>query len=150
MFCKKGILRSFTKLTGKHLCQRLFFNKIETLAQVFSCGFCEISKNTIFQRTPLVAAGMILIDLQKAIDTIKHEILLKKLKAIGFSDKCIRQFQPHLCERIFFTEIENQLSDYGKVSCGLPQGSIIGPLLFFPYVKEMLQACRIKSSFMYQ
>ena len=90
MFCKKGILRSFTKLTGKHLCQRLFFNKIETLAQVFSCGFREISKNTIFHRTPLVAAGMILIDLQKAIDTIKHEILLKKLKAIGFSDKCIR------------------------------------------------------------
>ena len=91
MFCKKGILRSFTKkFTGKHLCQRLFFNKIETQAQVFSCEFCEISKNTIFYKTPLMAVGMILIDLQKAIDTIKHEILLKKLKAIGFSDKCIR------------------------------------------------------------
>ena len=37
-----------------------------------------------------MAVGMILIDLQKTIDTIKHEILLKKLKAIGFSDKCIR------------------------------------------------------------
>ena len=65
---RKGVLRNFAKLTGKHLCQSLFFNKVaglrpatllkkETLAQVFSCEFCEISKNTFFQRTPLVAAS---------------------------------------------------------------------------------------------
>ena len=57
VFCKKCVLRNFTKLTGKHLCQSLFFNKVagacnfiekETLAQVFSCEFCEISKNTFF------------------------------------------------------------------------------------------------------
>ena len=49
VFCKKGVLRFFPKFTGKHLCQSLFFNKVvkkETLAQVFSCEFCEISKNT--------------------------------------------------------------------------------------------------------
>ena len=48
VFCKKDVLRNFTKFTGKHLCQSLFFNKIvglETLAQVFSCEFCEMSKN---------------------------------------------------------------------------------------------------------
>ena len=45
VFCKKGVLRSFAKFTGKHFCQSLFFKK-ETLAQVFSCEFCEISKNT--------------------------------------------------------------------------------------------------------
>ena len=48
---KKGNLRNFAKFTGKHLCQRLFFNKIikkESLAQMFSCGFCKISKNTFF------------------------------------------------------------------------------------------------------
>ena len=50
----KGVLRNFTTLTGKHLCQSLFFNKFaafikkETLAQVFSCQCCEISKNTFF------------------------------------------------------------------------------------------------------
>ena len=44
---KKGVLRNFTKFTGKHLCQRLFIKK-ETLAQVFSCVFCAISKNTFF------------------------------------------------------------------------------------------------------
>ena len=46
---KKGVLRNFTKFTEKDLRQRLFFNiKKETLAQVFSCGFCEIPKNTFF------------------------------------------------------------------------------------------------------
>ena len=54
-----GVLRNFAKFTGKHLCQSLFFNKVaglrpatllkkEALAQVFSCEFCEISKNTFF------------------------------------------------------------------------------------------------------
>ena len=44
---KKTVLRNFTKFTGKHLCQCLFFNKV-TLVQVFCCEFCEISKNTFF------------------------------------------------------------------------------------------------------
>ena len=66
VFCKKGALINFTKLTGKHLCQSLFFNKVaeacnfikkETLAQVFSCESCEISKNTLSYRTALVAAS---------------------------------------------------------------------------------------------
>ena len=58
---KNDFLRNFAKFTGKHLCQSLFFNnglrpatllKKETLAQVFSCEFCEISKNTFLQNTP--------------------------------------------------------------------------------------------------
>ena len=85
---------------------------------------------------------MILIDLQKAFDTINHEILLKKLVAIGFSDKCMRWFWSYLYERIFFTETENRLSEFGKVSCGVPQGSILGPLLFLIYVNDMPQAVK--------
>ena len=51
---KKGVLINFTKFTGKHLRQSVFFNKVagiiknETLAQVFSCEFCETYKNTFF------------------------------------------------------------------------------------------------------
>ena len=46
---KKRVLRNFAKFTGKHLCQSLFFNKVAgTVAQVFSCKFCEISKNKFF------------------------------------------------------------------------------------------------------
>ena len=46
MFCKKVILRNFAKLTGKHLCQRLFFNKVAGTG--FPVNFCEIFKNTFF------------------------------------------------------------------------------------------------------
>ena len=90
----------------------------------------------------MILTGMILIDLQKSFDTINYEILLKKLEAIGFSNKCIRWFRSYLYERIFFIETENQLSDYGEVSCGVPQGSILGPLLLLVYVNDMPQAVK--------
>ena len=64
---KKGVLRNFAKFSGKYLCQSLFFHKItglrpatllkKTLAQVFSCDFCKISKNTFYYRTPLMATS---------------------------------------------------------------------------------------------
>ena len=54
---KKGALRNFAKFTGKHLCQRLFFNKVAgrrtwNLCHRFSCEFCEICENIYFNRTP--------------------------------------------------------------------------------------------------
>ena len=68
VFCKKGALRNFAKITGKHLCQSLFLNKVareaynlsekKTLVQVFSCEFCEISRNTFSYRTPTAAASV--------------------------------------------------------------------------------------------
>ena len=56
----KKVARNVMKFTGKHLCQRLSFRcrPKKTLAQVFSCAFCEISKNTFSYRTPLVAASV--------------------------------------------------------------------------------------------
>ena len=68
VFFKKGFLRNFAKFTWKHLCQSLFFQKScrpqaynfiqkETLELVFSCGFCEISKNILSYRTPLLVAS---------------------------------------------------------------------------------------------
>ena len=67
VFCQKGVLKNFPKFTGKHLCPDLFFIKVagsagnfikkETLAQVFSCKFYEISKKTFFYWTPRVAVS---------------------------------------------------------------------------------------------
>ena len=83
--------------------------------------------------------GMILIDLQKAFDTIDHEILLQKLKAIKFSESTITWFKSYLSESIFLVNIENKLSDFGEISSGVPQRSILGPLLFLIYVNDMPQ-----------
>ena len=87
-----------------------------------------------------LSTGMILIDLRKAFDTIDHEILLQKLKAIKFSESTIKWFKSYLSEMIFLVNIENKLSDFGEISCGIPQGSILGSLLFLIYINNMLQA----------
>ena len=54
----------------------------------------------------------------------------------------MRWFQSYLCERIFFIEIENQLSDHEKVPCGVTQGFFLGPLLFLVYVNDILQTVK--------
>ena len=57
VFLKKLVLKNFAKFTGKHLCLSIFFNKKDTMAQVFSGEFCETFKNTFFHGTPPVAAS---------------------------------------------------------------------------------------------
>ena len=70
--------------------------------------------------------GMILIDLQTAFDTIGHEILLQKLKAIKFSESTIKWFKSYLSEKIFLANIEKKISDFGKF-LNFPAGYHMGP-----------------------
>ena len=83
---------------------------------------------------------LVLIDLQKALDRIDHNILLEKLKAIGFCDDTVNWFHSYLPDRAFLVSIENKYSSIPKISCGVPQGSILGPLLFLIYVSDMKQS----------
>ena len=86
--------------------------------------------------------GMILIDLQKVFDTINHDILLKKLGIIGFSNHIVKWFQSYLSNRKFTVNLENSFSEVSSMSCGVPQGSILGPLLFLIYVNDMPMAVK--------
>ena len=90
---------------------------------------------------------MILIDLREAFDTINHEILLQKLKAIRFPKITLKWFRSYLSEHIFLVNIENKLSDFGKMFYWVPQGSILGPLLSLIYVNDMPQA--VKSTLLF-
>ena len=80
---------------------------------------------------------MILIDLQKAFDAINHEILLGKLHPLGFSEKTMEWFKSYLSDRAFKVNINNHFQDLSKIYCGVPQGSILDPLLFLLYVNDM-------------
>ena len=86
--------------------------------------------------------GMILIDLQKAFDTIDHDILLQKLYAIGFSKHSVNWFRSYLINRTFLINLGHASSQPACVSSGVPQGSILGPLLFLIYINDMSQAVK--------
>ena len=81
--------------------------------------------------------GMILLDLQKAFDTVDHGILLMKLESLGLSKDVTRWFQSYLSDRQQLVDVSGYKSSYARISCGVPQGSILGPLLFLIYVNDM-------------
>ena len=84
--------------------------------------------------------SLILIDLQKAFDTTDHEIFLDKIVCIGFSDSTVSWFNSYLQDRPFSVNIGKEYSNPGFLSCGVPQGSILGPLIFLIYVNDMARA----------
>ena len=83
---------------------------------------------------------MILINLQKTFGTINHDILLKKMSALRFSDPAMNWFKSYLSNRSFRVNVQAKYSCIVKNDYGVPQGSILGPFLFLLCVNDMKQA----------
>ena len=83
----------------------------------------------------------IFLDFSKAFDKVPHNLLLHKLKTFGFNNKLLNWFTDYLSERSKTVIVEGKQSENFPVTSGLPQGSILGPLLFILYVNDISDGC---------
>lgn len=104
--------------------------------------FTDAVYNTFNSKKYLIS---VLLDFSKAFDTVNHSILLSKLQSMGVRGSSLAWFRSYLSNRKQYVSLLNTSSELKNINAGVPQGSIIGPLLFLIYINDMSKcSCDLK------
>ena len=152
-----SLLSNFNRILGKIMYKRMkIFIQKHQLLSLSQYGFRQAhsTEHAILDMIESIRTNMdkrlyscgVFIDLKKAFDTVDHKILLDKRNYYGFRGIVNQCFFSYLTNRTQTTEINSYISDREVVSCGVPQGSVLGPLLFSLYVND-IQYCSRKLKF---
>ena len=146
-----SLLSLFDKIFEKILCRRLVsFLEQNKILYCYQYGFRKLYSTVLalIEITDYIKRLLdeknyvisVFIDFKKAFDTVDHEILLYKLECYGIRGLVNDFFRSYLTNRRQYTVINGVNSELRTVSCGVPQGSVLGPLFFLLYINDLYKS----------